>query len=118
MIEFVNGENLITLDNNYSYVHLNLSAKVQEKTSSYLVYLPAFHIHFYTKNKQDIEKSAHESLVSFFNFWIHQKNVDHFHQHLSALGFTYQNKEVYHVAEPTVPYGNTTQVMIDRLILS
>jgi len=105
------------MDDYYDRVNLSCSVTVKEKTSAYMVNIPAFNIHFYVKNRQEIEKSAHESLVSFFNYWIHKRNPGNFFQHLSNLGFSFKTG-VSKVAEPTTNYARTTQVVIDRLIFS
>lgn len=118
MYEYENNGNTIELNDSYSRATVNLHAKVNQKSSAYLVHLPAFNIHFYVKNRQDIEESAHESLVSFFRFWIHQKNFDAFSEHMSALGFTYKPGPMGKAAESAINYSGTTHVLIDRLILS
>lgn len=117
-MELEKQDNTVKLDNNYSQANLNIFLKITNTSSAYLVNIPAFNIHFYVKDKQEIEKSTLESMESFFNFWIHKRPAGEFMQHMSALGFNLKSETFQKVAEPSAHYSSTTRVSIDRIIFS
>lgn len=119
MIELENGSNTVKLDDNNNRVNLSFSARVNKKTSAYAIDIPAFHMHFYVQDKHEIEKSAHESMVSFFNYWLNHQKQGNFLRHMSALGFSVKHNHLGKVAEPVGGYSShALQVVIDRITFS
>lgn len=91
MLKFKKGaRDVIIIDGNQ--IEANFSLDIDEKEDVCLVSFPAFRIHFYTKTRAEIDKSAHESLVSFFNYWMNEEKSD-FINHMLELGFTVKSLE-------------------------
>jgi len=66
----------------------DFSLKIDKLESAFLVHIPAYNIHFYTTKEDEMEQSAHESLVSFFRYRIKEQGMDKFLSHMLSLGFT------------------------------
>lgn len=85
MITFTKGDEIIVIDSNKITSSFSLEYKKVEGT--YIVRIPSFDIHFYTKSKNQIEKSAHDSMSSFFNYWRNIQGEFEFFNHMLELGF-------------------------------
>lgn len=89
MFKFEKGSDVVHIDDDR--VSLNFSMYVKKMEDAYLVNIPAYNIHFYTKTEKEIEKSAHESLNSFLNYWYRNQGFEKFLKHMLNLGFTLQS---------------------------
>jgi len=113
MFVFENGPDSARMDD--KKVITNFSLKIDKMEDAYLVHIPAFNIHFYTKTEDEIEKSAHESLVSFFKYWIKEQGIDKLHSHMLSLGFSIKSISDKPIKRP----GNSKMKFIadDELVI-
>lgn len=69
-------------------IMVNFLMRVKKVKDEYFVTIPAYNINFYAKSEDEIKSNAHESLISFFKYWMKINGIDKFHQHMLDLGFT------------------------------
>ncbi len=68
-------------------IEISFIRNVEKKENAYSAEIPSLNIFFYTKTKKEIEESTHESIESFFNYWLKEKGDRAFLDHMLNLGF-------------------------------
>jgi hypothetical protein len=112
MFVFNKGKDVVRMDDNK--ISTSISMKINKLENSYLVHIPSFNIHFYTKYENEIDDSAHESLVSFFNYWLKEQGIDKLHSQMLSLGFTIKNATF---KQSNIKKGET-KLITDELVIA
>lgn len=122
MYKFIKGDDIVEyLEGN---LHLHLSIYRNKIEDVNLIMIPSLNIHAYTKakDKESILKKIHESLESFFQFWLKKEDETNFLKHMLSLGFSIteekgEEKVKKSMRKPHHKYGRKYANLDQQLIL-
>jgi hypothetical protein len=100
-IEFIKGEDAIRLKGNTPF-SVNYTMVIENGPGSYIIEIPSFNIFFETDSEDKIVGVAERSFESFLGYWLQEKGLNSFKNHMKALGFTQKQRSKNRKSEPSV----------------